>query len=461
MAAASSRVTTVDSKYTTGNTITSHLPTTLLQKLVCPARYQQYLFTFLYDFFITKYNYDAGGGYELPRTTRRVLSPGAIDECREGGIPLDELREYVDETDGDVEYRLKQFPLCRYVAEQVSSYKIMSYERTLRTIMVILEINIDVLYRQCHLFLCTDGRTRQLYTSPSTSLWLSNRDVGRIFVEAWRDYTMQCYYGKSYPKQLRMSLVSPSAYEEFNIVDYYRQHLNIDCIVSDDMILDFYAFESEDVKKGTNGSRLINTLRQLEIGDHVYPGYVSVFRVMYTSYIEEPLKFLKLQYEYNTLVVTASSTVTPGTAMMTTMTTTVSHEGITRRRGRKRKNPTKIIDDYGHQQLRRQLWYDRQYTKQIQQDDLDVMLDSILETLKSPAPIPQVQQQQQYGKYVKDISSCIVPSSPPHVATTTADESTAAAAPPDPTPRRRRKSRSYYKKVSDYRHSLMMSNVIL
>ena len=108
MAAASSRITTVDSKYT-GNNITtssSNLPTTLLQKLVCPARYQQYLFTFLYDFFITKYN-DAGGGYELPRTTRKVLSPGAIDECRDGGIPLDELREYVDETDGDVEYRLK------------------------------------------------------------------------------------------------------------------------------------------------------------------------------------------------------------------------------------------------------------------------------------------------------------------------------------------------------------------
>ena len=256
---ASSRITTVDSKYaTTGSTTSSsHLPTTLLQKLVCPARYQYYLFTFLYDFFITKYNDDVGGGYELPRTTRKMLSPGAIDECREGGIPLDELQEYEGETDGDVEYRLKHFPLCRYVAEQVSSYRIMSYERTLRTITVILEINIDVLFRQCHLFLCTDGRTRQLYTSPSTSLRLSSRDVGRIFVEAWRDYTMQCYYGNSYPKQLRMSLVSPSAYEEFNIVDYYRQYLNIECIVSDDMILDFYACESEDVKKGTNVSRLL------------------------------------------------------------------------------------------------------------------------------------------------------------------------------------------------------------
>ena len=79
------------------------------------------------------------------------------------------------------------------------------------------------------------------------------------------------------------------------------------------MILDFYAFESEDVKKGTNVSRLINTLRQLEIGDHVYPGYVSIFRMMYTSYIEEPLKFLKLQYDYKTLVTASSAVVvTPG-----------------------------------------------------------------------------------------------------------------------------------------------------
>ena len=336
----------------------------------------------------------------------------------------------------------------------------MSYERILRTITVILEINIDVLFRQCHLFLCTDGRTKQLYTSPCTSLRVSNRDVGRIFVEVLRDYTMQCYYGNSYPKQLRMSLVSPSAYEEFNIVDYYRQNLNIDCIVSDDMILDFYAFESEDVKKGTNVSRLINTLCQLEIGDHVYPGYVSVFRMMYTSYIEEPLQFLKLQYEYKTLVTASSAVlVTPGNV-------TTGKQG-TRRQGRKRKNPTKIIDDCGHEQIRRQMWYDKQYTKQMQQEDVGVMLDSILETLKSPAPIPpQPQQQQQYGKYVKDISSCIVPSSPPNVATTADDESVA----PPPLPpssscskhrRRRRKSRSYYTKLNDYQHSLMMSNVIL
>ena len=87
MAVTSSRITTVDSKYIgTNTTSSSHLPTTLLQKLVCPARYQQYLFTFLYDFFITRYHNnnstdDGGGsGYELPCTTRKLLLPGAVDE---------------------------------------------------------------------------------------------------------------------------------------------------------------------------------------------------------------------------------------------------------------------------------------------------------------------------------------------------------------------------------------------
>ena len=268
----------------------------------------------------------------------------------------------------------------------------MSYERTLRTITVILEINIDVLFRQCHLFLCMDGRTKQLYTSSCTLLRVSNRDVGRIFVEAWRDYMMQCYYGNSYPTQLRMSLVSPSAYEEFNIVDYYRKYLSIDCIVSDDMILDFYAFESEDVKKGTNVSRLINTLRQLEIGDHVYPGYVSIFWMMYTSYIEEPLKFLKLQYDYKTLLTASSAVVvTPGDDQ--TAATTGARQGK-RRRGQKRRNPTKIIDDYGQEQIRRQMWYEKQYARQMQQEhqneDVDIMLDSILQTLTTQC-IPPIQ----------------------------------------------------------------------
>ena len=283
-----SRQMTVDSKYTkttlsSSSSSNSHLPTTILQKVVCPARYQRYLFMFLYDLFITNYRPNGGAydvGLQLPSTACKLFM---TDECvsKDGGIPIDELRECAGETDSDVEYRLKRFPVCRYVAEQISSYTVMSYERTMRTIMIILE-NIDVMFRQCHLFLCTNDRTKQLYTPPFTSLRVSTTDVGRMFVEAWRDYTLQCYYGRTYPTYLRMFLESYTSTSGFTIVDYYRQYLTIDSVVSDDMILDFYAFESDDVKKGTNVSRVIGTLRQLEIGDHVCPGYMPVFKTMYS-----------------------------------------------------------------------------------------------------------------------------------------------------------------------------------
>ena len=335
----------------------------------------------------------------------------------------------------------------------------MSYERTLRTITVILEINIDVMFRQCHLFLCTSDSTRQLYSDPFTSLRVLQKDVGRMFVEAWRDYTLQCYYGRTNPTCLRMFLDSNTSSSDFNVVDYYRQYLTIDGSLSDDLIFDFYAFESDDVKKGTNVSRLINSLRQLEIGEHVCPGYVPVFKTMYSLYIDEPLKFLKLQSDYNSLVTTTAPAAV------------VEH----RRRGRRRRNPTKIIDDYGREQTKRQQWYERQTVQQQQQqqqqqhydtllaqeqqvevvEDIDSMLCHILQSVVQAAPPPQL--------LVDDtVTPRTVPSPPPEAVGLGKGEkniSRFAAAPPRRT--RRRKSRSYYKTLNDNRHALMMSNVVL
>ena len=420
---------------------------------------------FLYDFFITNYRpdggvYDASGGLQLPSTACNLFM---TDECvsKNGGIPIDELREYAGETDSDVEYRLKRFPVCRYVADQISSYKVMSYEQTLRTITVILEINIDVMFRQCHLFLCTNDRTKQLYTTPFTSLRVSTKDVGRMFVEVWRDYTLQCCYGRTYPTYLRMFLESYTSTSGFNIVDYYRDYLTIDGVVSDDMIFDFYAFESDDVKKGTNVSRLIGTLRQLEIGDHVCPGYMPVFKTMYSSYIDEALKFLKLQHDYRSIVVVDVA--------MTTTTMDSAAAPAERRQGRKRRNPSKIIDEYGKEHTRRQMWYNkhdecrqqqqRQQQQQYNDDDdydIDNMLNRILQSIDSTtaavaaADLESAAASSVYGsgKCKKDISHCCPPSSP---------------SPPLPPPghRRSRKSRSYYRKLNDDRHKLMMTNVIL
>ena len=190
---------TVESKYTNSSAYhtiqnissSSHLPnTTILQKLICPARYQGHLFMFLYDFFLTNYRKNDGGGsggdpsVELPSATRNFFLP--YIDAADRAIPINELREYSGESDSDLEYRLNRFPVCRYVAEQILSYKVMSCERTLRTITVIVEINIDVMFRQCHLFLCTSGcsMTRKLYSNPFTSLRVMQKDVSRMFVEA-------------------------------------------------------------------------------------------------------------------------------------------------------------------------------------------------------------------------------------------------------------------------------------
>ena len=279
---------------------------------------------------------------------------------------------------------------------------------------------------------------------------------------------MQCHYGNTYPTCLRLSLDSYSSNAGFNVVDYYRECLNIDYVISDDMIFDFYAFESDDVKKGTNVSRLIHSLRQLEIGDHVCPGYVSLFRMMYSSHIDEPLKFLKLQHDYNSIVSTTTSTPTHSAEA-------VLDEQHTRRRGRKRRNPTKIIDEYGREQTKRQRWYDRQnelVTQQQQQqqqpdqhddhynntvvleDDIDSILHNILQSVASGGGDESVAggigtssslskvDDVGLGQGAKNISRFTTP-------------------PPSPPRRRSRKSRSYYNQMSDDRYTLMMSNVIL
>ena len=84
-------------------------------------------------------------------------------------------------------------------------------------------------------------------------------------------------------------------------------------------------------------------MQQLELGEHVNPRYVSIFRTLYRRLIVEPLQFLRLQNEY-------TSTVLP--------TKPEENESslLSSKRGRKRKDPDKITQLFAEEKRKRALW---------------------------------------------------------------------------------------------------------
>jgi len=149
---------------------------TILQRLTCPARYQYETFMFLYDFFmcrastspLQRQQQQSSSSLQLPSTNTYISNIiSSTSQATMGGesttndedvpIPIDELKEYRYEdhryeTSAELESKLRTFPRCRIVHEQLSVYPIMSYERTVRTITIVMEISVQILFRQCHLF---------------------------------------------------------------------------------------------------------------------------------------------------------------------------------------------------------------------------------------------------------------------------------------------------------------------
>ena len=440
---------------------------TILQRLVCPAVYQKETFMFLYDFFMCRASTSPPTSVrplQLPSSndyiaTHFTLSPTPIctattdddDATPPPAIPIEQLTEYRYE-DGryetcmEVEARLRSFPNCRIIHERLTSYRIMSYERTLKTITIVMEVAVDVLFRQCCLYLLQekDDKISQCVGGVllTESMRLSYHDVGRMFVGAWRDYVMQSRYGRYHPHQIVLKLHREPV--DINVVTYYKERLGIQDIINDDVVLDYYAFECEEIKKGTNLSRLTQSMHQLELGEHVNPRYVSVFRTLYRRMIVEPLQYLRLQNEYTSAVLPSSS-VEDSSSMN-------NSELSSSKRGRKRRDPDKISQLFAEEKRKRALWYrqqQQQYIEEQQQreeEENQQMLDDILSSLQipittvvssssssssivpaSPLPLPPPVLSLSggtggYGQYRKNIENC----SPP------------PAAPPPPKRRRRR-----------------------
>ena len=371
---------------------------TILQRLVCPAVYQKETFMFLYDFFMCRASTSPPTSVrplQLPSSndyiaTHFTLSPPPIDDdATPPAIPIEQLTEYRYE-DGryetcmEVEARLRSFPNCRIIHERLTSYRIMSYERTLKTITIVMEVAVDVLFRQCRLYLLQekDDKIAQCVGGVllTESMRLSYHDVGRMFVGAWRDYVMQSRYGRYHPHQIVLKLHREPV--GINVVTYYKEKLCIQDIISDDVVLDYYAFQCEEIKKGTNLSRLTQSMHQLELGEHVNPRYVSVFRTLYRRMIVEPLQYLHLQNEY-------TSAVLPSLSVEDSSSSELSSSSSSKR-GRKRRDPDKISQLFAEEKRKRALWYRQQQQLYIEEqqrqeeEENQQMLDDILSSLQIP-----------------------------------------------------------------------------
>ena len=224
---------------------------TILQRLICPAVYQKETLMFLYDFFMCRASTSPPTSVRPLRfpssndhiATHFMLTSSLIDTDEEPpAIPVEQLLEYRYE-DGhyeacmELEARLRSFPNCRIIHKRLTSYRIMSYERTMKTITIVMEVAVDVMFRQCRLYLLQekDDKAHRIGGILLTeSMQLSYHDVGRMFVEAWRDYVMQSRYGRDHPHQIVLKLHRDPV--GINVVSYYKERLGIDEIINDDVV---------------------------------------------------------------------------------------------------------------------------------------------------------------------------------------------------------------------------------
>ena len=378
---------------------------TILQRLVCPAVYQKETFMFLYDFFMCRASTSPSTSVcplQLPSSNDHIAThfmtitttTDAAEDAAPPAIPIEQLTEYRYEdsryeTSMEVEAGMRSFPNCRIIHERLTSYRIMSYERTLKTITIVMEVAVDVLFRQCRLYLLQEKDDRVAAQCIAggilltESMRLSYHDVGRMFVGAWRDYCMQSHYGRYHPHQIVLKLHREPI--GMNVVTYYKERLGIENIINDDIVLDYYAFECEEIKKGTNLSRLTQAMHQLELEEHVNPRYVSVFRTLYKRMIVEPLQFLRLQTEYTSAVMPSSSPEGRSSSGSDSL--------LVSKRGRKRRDPDRISQLFAEEKRKRALWYRQQQQQYIQdqqrqeEEDNQRKLDDILSSLQIPISV--------------------------------------------------------------------------
>ena len=241
-----------------------------------------------------------------------------------------------------------------------------------------MEISVQILFRQCHLFLLQNGHHQHkkgggsdcggvLMAFPPSSIRLSHRDIGRMFVEAWTNYVLQYKYGKSYPQTITLQCCHRhgSGGSSLDVIPYCKEQLDIHTIHTDDIILDFYSFEVDEIKKGTNLSRLTQSMKQLELGEHVNPTYVPLFSTLYNKIVVQSQRYLLLANEF---------TLTNNQQQQSADGGGGGEQQTQKKRGRKRRDPETITRLYEQETQLRSKWYDQQQQQHQQASSTHVTL---------------------------------------------------------------------------------------
>ena len=190
-----------------------------------------------------------------------------------------------------------------------------------------------------------------------------------MFVEAWRDYVLQHRYGRDNPQTIALNCCrcgnsSSLPGISMNLVTYCKENLGIETIHTENIILDFYSFEIDEINKGTNLSRLTQSMKQLELGEHVSPTYTPLFTKLYNKIIVQSQRYLHLLNEYTI------ATATP-MAVEHQQQQHNSNQGdtqmMTKKHGRKRRVPDDIVKLYKEETRLRNMWYEQKKQQEQQQ----------------------------------------------------------------------------------------------
>ena len=282
---------------------------TKLLKFMCPSSYQEETFKFLYDFFTKDEQPDSL--YASEKNMFNIFTT-VIDDDDDGSEILREfipstLSDYVQQESAQVMIldqtlmnqqlteSLRSFPTIRLVHESMSTCPLVLSECTMKYFILVLEVKIGLLYRQCVVNRCVDN----VSVSSGNPKIVADEDVFCQLKDMWRNYVLRDKHnphGKKGVGVLRNKSVcteddSYCVCGDIDEGDEYMKSIHFNDLVSTivkkpSLLIDFNSFKIEEIQKGTSINRL-KKKTQFEIGKHTSSSYVCPFAKLYDSYVEQ------------------------------------------------------------------------------------------------------------------------------------------------------------------------------